>query len=830
MNEILLYIGKSTLCMSILYGVFHVLLGKEDFFKLNRRLLITIIIFSGLIPLTYMPKIYNPDISVEVKEEVPEITVSRVVNTGIPSVVETQLDDYTSEIESIDVTETEEDNSSYNISLMDIVGTLYLLGLIFSLILSIVGISKTVSLIRRSSKIKKNGYSLLVLDKAISAFSFGRYIVISKTDYENNKEEILTHEEAHVRHMHSLDLLFLEVVRIIYWFNPLVYLITRNLKEIHEYQADKYTINNGIDAMNYQRLIIKKCVGHEQFALANSFNYCQIKKRIAMINKKQTSRVWKWKAAAIVPVACMLLMSFSNTIEKSEEINSVVKNTEKQWTESDFKKVPSDFYKEVKNYRMIFIGVDDEHGTSIHPKYSSKTFPESKMETILARAIDYELADEKSRVLFNSVKVNGKKMMVSNCVFIVNRDKKADYKDYQRALNIVGNKINNIRNKYANKLFNAEFSELKGDDQKAIERLIPMEVYVQDEPIAINIVKYRPNHWTPTHFKGVNDEAFKNVKDFNRISIDVDDEYGVTACSGYKGEGSYHRMDISNDRLIHQIKIAIDFGYANSESEKIFKTKTINGKKLMVSSYAIELRVDPKADKVRCQQVYDVVGETIMKARDKYSKKLFNKLFAELDGDDRLSIEKLIPFRVFYQEKELTYESSKQKEGSNLADSKSVNEIAKNNTKTSKVPTLDEMYKRMADTSMVVRVNKYGFIAYDGNLFNLKDDFLEKTMYKYRDYSRANNKTKKLFKPAIIDGKSLMVCDAEVLILINKSSKSETKSKAISRKIKSIFNEMNESFSQKIYGKKYSTLNGSEKHEISNITNFKIATEEMIKG
>ena len=377
MNEILLYILKSTVCMSILYGVFHILLRKEKFFKLNRRLLIAILIFSAVIPLTYMPEIYTPDISIEIEEPVSIVTIPNTTNIETAAHVETQLAKYTQNIEPIVRTHIIKEDKTYSISSITIVGTLYLFGLMLSLILSIVGISRTISLIRKPKKVKKDGYSLLLLDKEIPAFSFGKNIVISKTDYQSNKQEILTHEEAHVRHMHSLDLLLLEVVKIVYWFNPLVYIMTRNLKEIHEYQADEYTINNGIDAINYQKLIIKKCVGHEQFALANSFHHCQIKKRIAMINKKQTGKAWKWKAAAFIPVACLLLMSFSNTLEKKDEFTTIADKSEKhktatvddkvrkQWTEADFIDIKTINEKEITDKNLLTIRLDLDWGVTI---------------------------------------------------------------------------------------------------------------------------------------------------------------------------------------------------------------------------------------------------------------------------------------------------------------------------------------------------------------------------------------------------------------------------------------------------------------------------------
>ena len=150
----------------------------------------------------------------------------------------------------------------------------------------------------------------MIVNDDIPAFSFKRHILISKQDYETNSDAILTHELSHIKQGHFYDLMLLKLVKIIYWFNPLVYSMDNDLKEIHEFQADEHTLNSGIDTTEYQLLIIQKCVGHQQFALANSFNHCQIKNRIAMINKSKTNKAWRWKVATFLPLLALLLMAF----------------------------------------------------------------------------------------------------------------------------------------------------------------------------------------------------------------------------------------------------------------------------------------------------------------------------------------------------------------------------------------------------------------------------------------------------------------------------------------------------------------------------------------
>ena len=154
----------------------------------------------------------------------------------------------------------------------------------------------------------------------IPAFSFRRCILISQNDNDTNAEEILTHELSHIRQGHFYDLMLMELVKIIYWFNPIIHYMCRDLKDIHEFQADEHTINSGVDYTKYQLLIILKCVGQQSFALANSFNNCQIKKRISMMNKTKTSKAWCWKLVTFLPLLALLLMAFCKRGEKVNKI------------------------------------------------------------------------------------------------------------------------------------------------------------------------------------------------------------------------------------------------------------------------------------------------------------------------------------------------------------------------------------------------------------------------------------------------------------------------------------------------------------------------------
>ena len=316
MNDLLLYLSKSTLCMSALYLVFRIVMRKQTFFQLNRVILLSIVVFSVIIPLVHLPYTVQPAFSFQ------PAPAAKQINTYQP---EKQKD---ATLTGKDVANQPSKSSSRNLAFSwpQLLQMIYLSGLSVALLASLTGFLPLIALFRKTPVIRKDGFRLLIARGHVPAFSIGRYMIISYDDYQTNCEAILKHEQAHIRFGHFYDLIFLEVVKISYWFNPLIYLLIRDLKAVHEFQADERTLNNGIDVTQYQLLIIQKCVGPQKFALANSFNHCQIKNRIVMMNKQKTSKAWRWTAAAFLPVLALLLMAFGRTSENAPPKNSVNKD------------------------------------------------------------------------------------------------------------------------------------------------------------------------------------------------------------------------------------------------------------------------------------------------------------------------------------------------------------------------------------------------------------------------------------------------------------------------------------------------------------------------
>lgn len=312
MSSFLFYILKSTIGISLLYGGFRFFMRNENFFALNRAILLAIVFVSTIIPLVSLPLLFQSIVIESRNSAVQQLEINPIVSSDFA-----QPENTTTETIS-----TPYPLARSHFSWATLIQYLYWAGILITFLILIHGIGSVLVLFKNATTKRINGYKVVIVDHEVSPFSFSRIVVISRSDYENHRQSILTHEQAHIQLNHFFDLTLLEAIKILHWFNPFIYLLIKDMKEIHEFQADENTLNSGIDAKQYQFLIIQKSVGPQRFALANSFNHCQIKKRITMMNKSKTSKAGSWKVATFLPLLALLLMAFSKRSEVPKETNA----------------------------------------------------------------------------------------------------------------------------------------------------------------------------------------------------------------------------------------------------------------------------------------------------------------------------------------------------------------------------------------------------------------------------------------------------------------------------------------------------------------------------
>lgn len=179
---------------------------------------------------------------------------------------------------------------------------LYTAGAAATLLFTAGAFARLMWIIRRGRRVNADGYSLILLaDSSLAPFSWLRYIVMSEHDYNESGSTIITHEQAHLRLAHWLDLLMADAVCALMWYNPASWLMRRELRNVHEYQADRAVLRSGADARQYQMLLIKKAAGQRFPSLANSLNHSKLKKRITMMCTNSTRGSRRLRALVLGP-------------------------------------------------------------------------------------------------------------------------------------------------------------------------------------------------------------------------------------------------------------------------------------------------------------------------------------------------------------------------------------------------------------------------------------------------------------------------------------------------------------------------------------------------
>lgn len=305
MGTFLVYILKSAVCLAMFYLFYRLLLSKETFHRFNRIALLGVMPLSCLLPLV-------------------KVTVEQVspVNAQVMS-MEDLLLMYQWNSEAV----VEEGSRPFH--WQEGLVLVYFVGLFFVIVRHLWSLGRMLYLIRHSRCERlDNGIRLVVHRRKLAPFSWMRYIVISETDLKESGHHILVHEMAHIHYRHSWDLLLAEACAWLQWFNPAIWLLKQELQNIHEYEADEEVLRQGINAKEYQMLLIKKAVGARLYSIANSFNHSSLKKRITMMIRKKSNPWARAKYLYVLPLAAVTVAAFARPeiSQPLDEISSVKVN------------------------------------------------------------------------------------------------------------------------------------------------------------------------------------------------------------------------------------------------------------------------------------------------------------------------------------------------------------------------------------------------------------------------------------------------------------------------------------------------------------------------
>jgi beta-lactamase regulating signal transducer with metallopeptidase domain len=331
----IIYLLKSGILLLIFYAVYKLTLENEKMFRFNRVYLLLSLAFSFIIPLQFFS--FETALSTKIGTVQLEELVLQNNNRSLNATVQ---DDYVK-------------------SLILAIYALVFLVLVTRFVLSIASFYR---------KTKNNEIQLIKEEKVvliaepILPHSFWNTIFINKEEFEKGKipSELIAHEKAHLQQKHTLDILFVEVLQIIFWFNPLLVLYKKAIKLNHEFLADE-AVNKQFDAVrNYQNLLLDFASNKNTISLASNINYLITKKRLLMMTKKESPIKVVFKVLAVSAVYVLLLFVFSTkTMAQKVTNKSDVKEKNVYMTGDPIEKQPEfpggmlAFYKFIgSNFKM----------------------------------------------------------------------------------------------------------------------------------------------------------------------------------------------------------------------------------------------------------------------------------------------------------------------------------------------------------------------------------------------------------------------------------------------------------------------------------------------
>lgn len=289
----LYYLLEANLYFALFYGFYRLFLHKETFYGLNRSYLIVGSILAFLLPFFQLGFLKAPVIE--------QIAIAPTTETVVSQVMMTQnlpLETYQPSIFTMD---------NAIIAIYSLATIAFLLKMLFNL-------SKIISMRKLPSVKLDNGVTLIDLKDSKIAFSFFNLLFLDPQLAEKNT--ILKHELVHIKQKHSLDVLLFEIIQIINWFNPIVYLVKKDIKLIHEYLADEETTKCDVEKYHYAMFLIQNSTGIQNLTLTNQiFSSSILKKRINMLNQKKSAHWARLKLLLVLPITagilCISTMAFT---------------------------------------------------------------------------------------------------------------------------------------------------------------------------------------------------------------------------------------------------------------------------------------------------------------------------------------------------------------------------------------------------------------------------------------------------------------------------------------------------------------------------------------
>lgn len=336
MQTLLHYLLKAAACLAVFWIFYRVMLSRTTLYRFNRLVLLAGTALAMLLPLCVITRYRE----IPAMPELPQV----VYTAPAPEVPAPAL------------------------SWQMVAAVLFGAGAVATGLHTLWSLGCVMRLVGRGRRERlAHGVVLVRTPRAASPFSWGRYIVLPERLEAADEASILLHEQAHLRLGHTFDLLWMDVVCTLQWFNPAVWLLRRELREVHEYEADAAVLAAGADARAYQMLLIKEAAGGRWYSVANSFNHSKLKNRITMMLRKRSSRWAGARVLLLLPLVGVALGAFAETRyvisddkDKKENVTVRIERSKRSGTEArDKSQFLADTVR-VEGSKLLISGAQDD--------------------------------------------------------------------------------------------------------------------------------------------------------------------------------------------------------------------------------------------------------------------------------------------------------------------------------------------------------------------------------------------------------------------------------------------------------------------------------------
>lgn len=314
MNEIVLFLFESSVILGVMYLIYFSFLKKEASFHFNRFFLLGSVLLSLVLPFLSL--------------EVSSLSTSAVDQpikqlSEVRTEYQQSVEEWSNAVfdQDFSVLSTTNSGPAENANrLLEGLAVVYIIGLIAMLTRFVWTLTWITNLRLKYPKERKDGIIIVKVPYQVAPFSFLNSVFVQAEMLDSEEfVHILDHEKTHVKQKHSYDLLIVQLLTALLWFNPVVWWLNKSLKSTHEYIADRNMIKKGYSLVEYQTLLLRQLVSNNSFGLVHHFNLSFIKQRITMMNIQRIGHLGKFKVAAVIALTLLFSLVIVQCNSKLEE-------------------------------------------------------------------------------------------------------------------------------------------------------------------------------------------------------------------------------------------------------------------------------------------------------------------------------------------------------------------------------------------------------------------------------------------------------------------------------------------------------------------------------